>query len=408
LHRNELVANTKAVIASLPLEKRFDFSIKIDKWFFSGQSIDVLFVSVERERLPNGMDYFCNMYNGSNKKVPMGVELVFVPTYQIQIDNEMRDKIGAEQRAWRDNEVACFVHGLKDLSTIVTVKDGSKRSIRSIILTIPANDLPGSRRTLFHGVDRCTEKAPGWVYLKYRRDDAALFKQRAPGIAYEIAQLLDEDEISKVFLDPKVGLDFGGEWRHSFSANHKRGKRVNPVPADPALLGHFHSIMDKMNNLVTKRPVVTPEPISHKPISHTPPYHGTPMQNSYATRAASATYTSTTHINNMGSQHATGPTSPGTIQTRTQSVVVIEQYEQRFIHVEGRLTSVENTVGKSARMLERLLVFNGIDLTDTPEIEAPMEVDQTSASESGRNKRICHGTPSQVDSHKASQTNNHD
>ena len=39
--------------------------------------------------------------------------------------------------------------------------------------------------------------------------------------------------------------------------------------------------------------------------------------------------------------------------------------------------SVENTVGKSARMLERLLVFNGIDIIDdgpaTSLTEAPME-----------------------------------
>jgi len=403
LHRNELAANTRSIIASLPENKRFDFSYRVDEWHFSDKSIDVIFVSVEQGKISNGMDYFCNMYNGSNKKVPMGHGLVFIPTYQIQITNEMRDKIGYKQRAWRDNEVACFVHGFHDLSTPISLKNGSRLSIRSLLLQLPANDNL-SKRTLFHGVDRCTEKSQGWIYVKYNREDSDLFKKQAPSIAYEIAQLVDENELHKVFIDPQTGLDFGGEWRHSFSANHKRGKRVNPVSADPALLAHYHSIMDKMQPVVAKRQA-TQDPAPRPPV-----HPVTPMNYTYATRAASATYTSTTHVNNQSIPSSDGQNSSGTVQTRTQSVVIYEQYEQRFVHVEQRLTTVENTINRSANMIERLLVLNGINMTDEPSNEqpsasAPMEVENNGNGDVGR-KRICHSMPDE-NSQRVSQNCTH-
>ena len=57
------------------------------------------------------MTYFCRMYDGENNTVPLGIKLKFVPTYQIQISDEVREKIGYEQRKFRDSEVAIFVHG---------------------------------------------------------------------------------------------------------------------------------------------------------------------------------------------------------------------------------------------------------------------------------------------------------
>ena len=378
LCRMDLTTSTKAIIASLDKELQFDFSFRADTWFFSGGKANVIFVAVARDRLKQGMDYFCNMYDGENKKVPDGHKLVFVPLYQIQLTPEMRERIGQEQRAWQDNEVACFVSGFRDLSTVLNLKDGSRCSLRSLILRLP-NHPSSSRRAMFHGVDRRPESKE-WIAVKYHRDDEAIFKQKAPSIAYDLAQLVIETDIPKIFVNPETGLDFGGEWRRNLSANTRTGRRVNPTPADPALLTHFQNVLAKLQPAVVKRPAITPDfPRYPQPATAS-------MQTSYATRAASTTFTTSTTINN-----SRDPTTPNAHQTRTESVVVIEQYEARFVHVESRLTSVERSVNKSGTMLAKLLRHNGIavdDEEDTDPASGPMEIETQAQSASGT-KRIC-------------------
>jgi hypothetical protein len=376
LCRTELIANTKAIISRLKGDSQFDFTIRADHWFCSIGRVNVLFVAVARDKLKPGMEYFCNMYNGVNTKVPMGATLLFIPLYQIQLTQEIREQIGQEQRAWQDSEIACFVNGFKDLSSIITLKDGTTCSLRSLILRLP-NDSKCPRKALFHGVDRRPE-SEDWIAIKYHRDDEATFKKRAPGIAYELAQIVVDTDIPKLFVNPTVGLNFGGEWRNSFSANTKNGRRVNPKPTDPALLTHFQSVLGKLQPAVVKRPAITPEPRRYSP------QLDTAMNSSYA-RAASTTFTSTTYNNNSNQ------VTPGNRQTRTESVVVIEQYEARFVHVESRLTSVEKSVNKSGDMLAKLLRHNGIDVEDEETMApsgGPMEIEQQRSQESG-SKRIC-------------------
>ena len=397
LYRNELIANTKAIIAGLPAEAQFEFSIRADNWFCSVGKVNVLFVAVSRDKLKQGMDYFCNMYDGVNQKVAMGAKMVFVPLYQIQLTQEMREQIGQEQRSWQDNEIAIFVQGFKDLSTTLTLRNGSKCSLRSLLLRLP-NNPQSIRKALFHGIDRRAESNE-WIAMKYHRDDEAILKRRTPGIAYEIAQMVVEDDISKIFVDPTVGLNFGGEWRHSFSANTKTGRRTNPTPTDPALLTHFQTILGRLQPPVVKRPAITPE--MPRQTYSTPP----PMQSSYASRASSATYTTTsTTVNSSPDASITGNR-----QTRTESVLVIEQYEARFVHVESRLTLVERSVNRSGNMLAKLLQHNGIELDDedeTPLTNSPMEIENQNQT-TGGTKRNCPTTEQRELSQRVSSTNNH-
>ena len=167
--------------------------------------------------------------------------------------------------------------------------DGTKCSLRSLILRLP-NNPQCLRKALFHGADRRPE-SEDWIAMKYHRDDEATFKKRAPSIAYELAQMVIEEDIPKIFVNSTVGLNFGGEWRQSFSANTKSGRRANPKPADPALLTHFQNVLGILQPAVVKRPAITPEPQRYT--QHT----NESMQSSYA-RAASTTFTSTTYNNN--------------------------------------------------------------------------------------------------------------
>ena len=150
-----------------------------------------------------------------------------------------------------------------------------------------------------------------------------------------------------------VGLEFGGEIHQKYSSKYPRGKTVTPVPSDPAVLLYFQDIVGKMQNAPPKK--------AHNPSPLVPPGSNDPFQTphngmlyasrnpgaetSYASCATSAMYTSTTCINGPSNS-----VSPSSVQTRIQCFVVIEQYEHRFVHMEGQLSTVEKSVSKLERM----------------------------------------------------------
>jgi len=90
-------------------------------------------------------------------------------------------------------------------------------------------------------------------------------------------------------------------------------------------------------------------------------------------------------------------------------VVVIEQYEARFVHVESRLDSVERTVNKSGDMLAKLLRHNGITIEDDENMDpsgSTMEIEHQVLSESGT-KRSCPSSSNEL-STRAPSNQHHD
>ena len=392
MSRNEFNANLKGIIQNKPENERFEVSVRKDKWFFSAGSIDVLFVAVDRPNVIKGTNFFSELYDGENKKVPMGVPLWFIPTYQIDISDETREKIGQEQRTWRSNEAACFVQGFKDLSTIVTLSDGAQCSIRNLLLRFPTGTQGHPRRTLFHSVDR-DEIHEGWIIVTYHKDDTTLFKRRSSNLAYEINQLLAPGEDKRVFINPTVGITFGGEITKTYSAKYQKGRQRAPTPVSPGIITHFQSMIGKMQNVAIKRPqlptIVTPAPQRQRSNS------SSTLHQSYAASASAAMYTSTTRTSD-----STKSGRQDTVQTTT-SVTVIEQHEQRFVRIETmchdnamRITRMERTTGRTNNMIKALLQHSGITVEDEVDESQSdqMEIEQMRSTQGnsieGGNKRI--------------------
>ena len=399
LNKNDLTTTLQNIISDLPEEETFLFTLRLDKWFCrAGEKggVDMLFVAVERAKIQQGIAFFCRLYDGVNKKVPDGHGLWFVPTYQIEITDEVRERIGQEQRSWRGEEVACFVTGFHDLSTRVKLRDGSTSTIRNLLYCFPTNDPTCPRKTLIHGIDRCPIHA-GWIYIKYNRADAHIFRRRAKHLASDINKMLEDGEEQKVFTNIDVGIQFGGEITKTYSVTNQRSRSKQPSPADAGILDHFHSIINKMQNVAMKRSPVTPDQSQHR---RSPQSSSTHSQTyATATRAASTTYTSTMHTSEA--QHA----PRGMVQTTTQSVTVIEErYERRFVGIENlcrnnvmRIEKMEKTTTTTAKCIQALLEHQGIvvDLESndtsvtslTGADSGSMEVEQQVQSESGT-KRI--------------------
>lgn len=387
INRNELNSSLKSLISALPEDERFDVSVRKDEWYCSAGKIDMLFVAVDRPNINNGINFMSKMYNGVNKKVPQGNIMWFLPTYQLEITEEIREKIGQEQRAWRGSEMACFVQGFQDPSKVVKLADGTLQTIRNLLFLFPSGIKGHPRKTLFHGVDK-DPVHDGWIILRYNKDDAALFRQRSPNLAFEINKLLEEGEDTQVFTNPDVGLSFGGEISKAYSAKFLRGRKRNPVPVDSEVVQHFNTMIGKLQNIAIKRAPVQQTP--QEMASH----HST-IQNSYAARASSSTITSTTRTSDSGSARR-----HDTVQTTT-SVTVVEQYEQRFVRIETmcqdnatRITRMERTTGQTNNMLRELLRHSGIAVEDEEE-ESGNQAQGAAATETMEieNVGMGHGMP---------------
>mmetsp|Transcript_16712 Transcript_16712/g.23826 ORF Transcript_16712/g.23826 Transcript_16712/m.23826 type:complete len:563 (-) Transcript_16712:152-1840(-) len=405
LNKNDLTTNLQNIISDLPEEESFMFTLRLDKWFCrAGENggVDMLFVAVERNKINQGIAFFCRMYDGVNKKVPDGHNLWFVPTYQIEITDAVRERIGQEQRSWRGEEVACFVTGFHDLSTRVRLRDGSTSTIRNLLYRFSTNDPTCPRKTLIHGIDRCPIHE-GWIYVKYNRADATIFCRQAKHLASEINKMLEDGEERKVFTNVDVGIQFGGEITKTYSAHSKKSKQ--PTPVNPRILQHYNSMVGKLQNVATKRPVVAPHATRRQASEH----------QTYASSAARAMYTSTTHTRDVSTAEI-----PNATQTTTESVVVIEQYEQRFVQIENmcqenttRINRMEVSTSTTANMIKRLLIHSGIpldaeiddDTAATSMLTSPsgsgrMDIDHEGATEGGT-KRHCQ---SQHTQHSSSGT----
>jgi len=66
----------------------------------------------------------------------------------------------------------------------------------------------------------------GWITVKFNKEDAHIFRKKSGHLAYEIFKLLAEGEEMKVFLNPNVGLTFGGEITKTNSAKLYKGKNI--------------------------------------------------------------------------------------------------------------------------------------------------------------------------------------
>ena len=227
----------------------------------------------------------------------MGVMLWFVPTYQVEITEEVREKIVQEQRKWRGDEIASFVTGFHDLSTSVLLRTGARTTIRGLLFRFLTNDSNCPRKTLFHGADRC-QVHEGWIYLKYHRDDAGIFRRRASCSAREINQMIEDGEEQKVFTNVDIGIQFGGEITKTYSITTQKSRSKHPAPMDSSILNHFNAFVRRMQNIAVKHHTATPDNTLRN-------MNSSSLQQSYtsATRAASTTVTSTTRTSDHGKEN---------------------------------------------------------------------------------------------------------
>jgi len=262
MHREEL----KQSIMSHPLWEYADsedppvFDIYVSDLIASQKKTKMLFVSSEKSKQDQIINFFKKLYDGDTKEYPQGSMMLFIPlTESTHYSPEYRTKILFNHDKFNGEEAAVCIGGLHNLKTVIKLKNDSTVTLQSLLKGIPAT--PGmSKSFLFQHIE---PNATGVVAMAvYQKADQAYIDKRKLTLKSEIRQVIANGEETKVFQDSKEGMWFGSVFKN------KGGKVLSSQP--PTRAGMAYA--DKVNKLLASPPkkrsnfskVTTPAPVQNQ------------------------------------------------------------------------------------------------------------------------------------------------
>ncbi len=205
----------------------------------------MIFVSTEKSKQLQVTAFFASLYDATPKEYPNGIMLLFIPIREgITYDNEYRHKIIFKNEQYLGNEAAISIMGLKDLNTVVKLKNDIAVSIHTLIKSLPAShgmSLP----QLFHHVEQNT--SGGLTMATFQECDRKYIQDHKLTLESEIRSLLAPQEDEKNFQSSADGL-----WFDNVHKN-KNGHIMNTTPASKVDLEHMQHTRSILSSPPKKR-----------------------------------------------------------------------------------------------------------------------------------------------------------
>jgi len=115
----------------------------------------MIYVRAERSKKEDARKIMQKIYDGTKKQYPRGDMMLFIPIISKLEDEyspDQRDKFIFNHERFLGDEDCTAIFGLCDLNNVLTLKNNSKVSIRTLLKGIPSHPAMSKPR-LFHIVD---------------------------------------------------------------------------------------------------------------------------------------------------------------------------------------------------------------------------------------------------------------
>jgi hypothetical protein len=137
----------------------------------------VLMNKVERDNIPLGSDYFCNMFDGDSPLPPCGIPYFLITLYQntlsddecIRIIHDINHHVGQYQ--------LIRLYGLRDVDMLVTLKQQLKVPLRKLLLNLRSSQ---SSNKLFTQVEK--ENVPDSILCSF--DNRPIFNSHGESFTH--------------------------------------------------------------------------------------------------------------------------------------------------------------------------------------------------------------------------------
>lgn len=224
MHREDL----KCSIMHHPLwqqtfpEDMLIFDIYVSDFLANQKKTKMLFVSAERSKQEIIIDFFKILYDGEPKQYPQGSMMLFIPlTESSHYSMEYRSKIMFNHDKFNGDEAAVCIGGLKDLKTLIKLKNGSIVSLQTLLKGFPASQ-GMSRSLLFQHIEPNATRVVAMA--TYQKTYQFYIDKRKSTLESEIRQVIADGEASNVFQDKSEGMWFGSVFKN------KGGRVISSQP----------------------------------------------------------------------------------------------------------------------------------------------------------------------------------
>jgi len=218
----------------------------------------VLMVETERDKIAEGLEFFCHAFDGENPLSPCGIAYPFFTLYQNQLSDE--DRLSIIQDSLHHTGEVSLIHldGLQDVNNLVILWQHIQVQLRKLLLGLRVNQ---SNHQLFLQVEK--EADPESIVCAYHSVDNAMIMANLPFLSQYIHACILESDYEKAFLYPDFSIT-----PLTKTIPIKAGNmHVNSKPIPFEVQEHTSITLQKM----VSPPRSVPNPrLSHKP--HLVPY----------------------------------------------------------------------------------------------------------------------------------------
>jgi len=155
----------------------------------------VLMVETERDKIAEGLEFFCHAFDGENPLSPCGIAYPFFTLYQNQLTDEDRLSIIQDSLHHTGEVSLIHLHGLQDVNNLVSLRQNIQVQLRKLLLGIRANL---SNHQLFIQVEKEADRES--IVCAYHSVDNAVVMANIPFLSQYIRAYLLEKDYDKAFL----------------------------------------------------------------------------------------------------------------------------------------------------------------------------------------------------------------
>jgi len=219
----------------------------------------VLMIDVDRPSIEKGMAFFQSYFDGDQFNSPNKIAYLFLPLFRKNYSDDERQTIIKDNDHHTENVSVVALSGLNNLNAVVNLNQGTKTTIRHLLLAIPAQT---STNKLFMQIER--QPSNQWLLCCFYTTDAANVSLRLESLEILLKRYVKTDDYSVLFTSPDHSLQFNGQ-----AAPVKKGRSQKIIQETPEnTITYARTAMQKLRPLNPKRLAVeyaespgTPQPI---------------------------------------------------------------------------------------------------------------------------------------------------
>lgn len=164
----------------------------------------VLMVEVDRPNIEQGLALFRETFNGEHKLSPNDIPYVFFSLYKNRFTNEERAKIVYDNELHLRQTEVIHMHGIKDIDSIVTLKQNVSVKLRNLLLSLRTPDTNSGK--YFLQIEKQNDAE--WLTCAFHSTDAERVKTNLNKITSLLTQCIIPEDLNKVFRHPDHKLIF--------------------------------------------------------------------------------------------------------------------------------------------------------------------------------------------------------